>query len=627
MFLLVALAAHGQPAKSGFVQGANFTRYHPPPNFKQVELRLTGERAEQVAGGSNRVNILQPRFIYFRTNGEPLLHVEAPECLFDESDARTRTLSSDAELLLQTGDKRSGIRGRGFQWRQDTMTLVISNDVRAVIQWTNNAAPLEITSDWFEFDAEKNVGRFHENVRGADANQVFTCALLTVAASSTRTNRDGFDLIQADGGLEVTGKQPGQFARAERGTYHRAEERIDLVGAARWEYRGNSGQAEQMTVWMGTTNIDASGEVRLRLPRGSLGAAGNLLSATNRPARAADTNLVSLRADQFTKRGDRLLATGQVRLDDGTNYLTCDRLEGKQATPATPEEFAVATGNVFVGREGGGIYSDRADYNRADGLVVFTGEPRFQQGQAQGAAERVMVRPATSEVQAEGGVKVQLTFAVGDEALLDVIPSPRTNRLATASAKPRTNQVIQVTSRAFVLKENRARFTGGVAAHQLPIDGGERRMTCGEMEILIAADRRHVKRIQARQDVVCERGYVGVTNGLPEHIYSRMESETLTANAQPATGELIDLVAGGGVRVWQAETQATGEAAVFTRATQDLKLQGQSVIDRPEARYTSRQGMTYNLGTGGAVGGYERIELKAAALKEVENLETIRPHE
>jgi len=622
--LLVAILSPGAAEAQFNIGSGNLVRYYPPPNFKQVELRIKGDRADVVPGFSNRFDIARPQFSYFQTNGEPMLFVQTPQCIFDETDSRARSISSQEELVMQTGDKQSSIQGRGFNWQQTNMVLVISNDVRALIRYTNNAPPLEITSRWFEFDANRNLGIFHENVRGEDTNQTFTCETLTIASDPARPNRRGFDLVHAEGGLEIIGKQPGQYAKAQRGTFRHSEERIDLIGAASWQYRGSSGSADQFTLWAGNTNIDATGNVRLSLPRDTLGAAGNLLAATNQSPRTSGTNLATLQANKFTKRGDQLLAEGGVRINDGTNQLTCDRLDGKQATLTSPQEYAVATGNVFVGRDGGGIYSDRADYSKTHGQVLFTGNPRFQQDQARGTAERIIVHPATSEVQAEGGVKVQLTFAGGGESFLNVLPDVRTNRVASPN---RTNETVQVVSKTFTLRDNRALFAGEVEAHQLPMDGSERRMTSAELEVRIAPDRKHVEAVQARQNVVCEKGVAGVTNGPEQRIYSRLECETLTANTNPKTGELVDLIANGKVRVLQAETEATGEQAVFKQASQTLQLIGQSMIDRPEATYTSSKGMSYNLGTGGAVGGYDRIKLKPAVLKESDKLPTLRPHE
>lgn len=606
----------------GFKGAANYSRYYPAPNFKQLEMQLTGESPAPVPGTTNQIGITYPRFAYFRTNGEPLIFIEAPECIFSETDAKARTLHSANELLMRAGDRESSIQGRGFLWQQKGRTLIISNDVRALIKWTNNAPPMEITSRWFEFDAENNRGIFHDDVHGENTNMVFTCASLAISAD--KTNRNSFNLIEADGGLEVTGKIPGQYGRAQRGIYRHADQRIDLAGDAAWSFNGSAGSADRMTVWMSNTNIDASGNVKLRLPRSTLGAAGGLLNLTNAPGKAEGTNLVTILADRFTRRGPQLIAEGAVQVSDGTNQLTCDRLEGRQETPQTPDQTAVAIGNVFVGREGGGIYSERADYSKTHGQVLFTGTkpPRFVQGQTTGTAGRVIAKTTTREVLAEDGVTATLTFASNSDALLNVLPDTKTNRVAQTG---RTNQTVQVTAQNFSLRDRSAVFSGKVAAHQLPTDGSEPRMHCEELEFRLAADKQRAESLQARGNVVCERGIVGMTNGPAASLYSRMDSETLTANISPSTGELVDLTAGGNVHLQREDLTARGEKAIYTRADQLLKLLGKAVIDSPDAIYTSSQSIVWSIATEQVIGSYDSIRFKPAALKRAEDSEKLSP--
>lgn len=573
-------------------------------------MRIIGEQATQVPGASNRFNIDGPQFSYFRTNGEKLIQIEAPRCVFDEADSRARTIYSEDELVMRTGDNRSSIQGRGFRWLQSSMTLIISNEVRALIQWTNNAPPLEITSRWFEFDANRNLGIFHEAVHGENSDLDFNCGELIVSASTRKGSSNALDTIEATGGLVINRKTGVGFARGDRGIYHQANEQIELIGAAEWKFDDYSGKADHMTAWMTTTNFDAVGNVRMSLPAKTLGAAGNLLGNTNGTARTTKTNLVTLSADRFSRQQDQLLADGKVRVSDGTNELTCDRLEGKLPTLLSPEEYAIATGHVFVGRSGGGIHADRADYSKTHDQVVFTGNPRFQQDQTTGTAERVVARPSTGEIQAEGGVNVKLTFAGSGDSFLNVLPSTAANRTATKST---TNQTVQVTADTFSLREQRAVFSGEVAAHQLPIDGSERRMSCGELEVRIASDRRHAESVQARQNVVCEQGRIGVTNGPSESIYSRMESQTLTAKLDPAQGELIDLIAAGGVRLTQPETTATGDMAKYLRATQQLQLVGPSVIDNRVGIWKSSRGLTWDIEKNVVSGSYDSFKSKPAA--------------
>lgn len=590
-------------ARPGLIKGFNATRYHPAPDFRQMELKLTGNEAVQLPGAGKQFRVTKPHFTSYRPTGETEVVIETPECLFDETNPKARTISSEETLSMRSGAGDFSITGRGFRWHQDQKTLIISNDVRALVQYTNNAPPLEITSRWFEFDADQRRGIFHDNVRGEDTNQVFTCELLTISTTTNKTsktqgsssinlagaNSGGLDYIEADGGLTVIGKQPGQRAKARRGAYHHAEQRMDLVGDAEWEFEGRSGEAERITAWNKGENIEASGKVRLTMPRTELGAAGNLLSSTNTAVKTPATNSVTIFADRFTKRGDRLLADGNVRITDGTNQLTCAKLEGKQATPRSPEEFAVATGDVFVGRDNGGIHSDRADYSKAKDQILFTGNPRFVQDQISGTAGRLIVHTLTREVRAENEVAVTFPLAAGSGTLLNILPHEQTNRVAPPQ---RSDQKISVTAQTFQFQDRRGLFTGNVVARELPADGSESRMRADEMEVMLAADQKHAESLQARQNVVCERGTVGVTNGPAE--YSRMDCATLTAHANPTTGDLVQLVADGGVDLRQPTRWAQGTKAIYTHADQVLRLLGQPKIDLPQGVYRSNQELIWD---------------------------------
>lgn len=633
MTFIVAGIAQAQPNNQpGLIKGYNVTQYYPPPNFKQLKMKLTGTEALQLAGSGQRFQITRPHLESFQENGALQVTIETPQCLYDGTEANARTVSSTEALSMRSGTGDFSIQGKGFLWRENEKTLIISNDVRALVRYTNNAPPLEITSRWFEFDAEQLRGVFHDDVRGEDTNQVFTCALLTVSTSTnknqlgaiglTGTNRASLDWIEADGGLEITGISRPGHAKAQRGVFRQNEQRVDLQGNAEWEFEGRSGRAERMTIWQKGESIDANGGVRFTLPRRELGAAGNLLNNDNPATKTPTTNSVTVFADRFTKRGDRLLADGAVRVTDGTNQLTCAKLEGKQATKQSPEEFATATGNVFVGRADGGIHSDRADYAKTKDEILFTGNPRFVQDQISGAADRVVVRTLTREVLAENNVTVSFPLAADTGTLLNFLPEERTNRVASPK---RSDQKVSVTAKTFHLLDRRGIFTGGVQAHELPADGSEPRLRCDELEVLLAADQKHAESLQARQNVVCERGVVGVTNGPNEMIYSRMDCATLMALANPATGEFTRLVADGGVDLQQPDRRARGTKAVYTKADQILRLMGQSRIDLPQGVYRSDRELIWD-NAGQIVTGTEfTIEANPALLKRVEESEKLSP--
>ncbi|MGC3961226.1 MAG: LptA/OstA family protein [Verrucomicrobiota bacterium] len=605
LLLLGATSLFAQANRNGGT-GYNATRYYPAPNFRQMELKLTGSEAMQLPGSGKQFRITKPQFTYYRTTGETEVMIETPECLFDETDAKARTISSEQTLLMRTGTGDFSIAGRGFQWLQDQKTLIISNDVRALLKYTNNAPPLEITSRWFEFDAEQRRGIFHDNVRGEDTNQVFTCELLTVSATTNKTqkpqggspinlagaNSGGLDYIEADGGLTVIGKQPGQRAKAKRGAYRHADQRMDLIGDAEWEYEGRSGKADRFTIWQQGEDIDASGKVRVTLPQKELGAAGGLLSTTNTTAKSASTNLVTIFADRFTKHGERLLADGNVRITDGTNQLTCAKLEGKHSRKEPQEGSAIATGGVFVGRADGGIHADRADYSKAQEEILFTGGPQFVQGEINGTAERVVVNTVSREIRAENDVTVTFPLPAGSGSWMNLLPNEQTNQVA----KPkRTDQKIGVTAQTFQFRDRRGLFTGDVIARELPADGSESRMRADEIEVLLAADQKHAESLQARKNVVCERGTVGVTNGPAE--YSRLECATLTAHLDPATSEFVNLVADGGVDLRQPTRWSRGPKPFILTPTRFFVCKASPGLKCPKALIILRRNSSGTIAT------------------------------
>src|SRR6478736_6292467 len=218
---------YAQQRSSGMAGvGTTMTRYYPAPNFKQMELKLTGDEIAPLANDPKRIRAKKPEFWAYQENGEVMITLRTPECVLDETDTKARRLNSTEQLTVVTGDRRFQLQGRGFLWEHNQRLLTISNDVRALVYWTNDAPPLVITSRWFQFNAESRRGVFHEDVRAEDTNQVLTCAWLTVVGSTnknqpttlglTNMGRGGLELIEADGGMEVTGISRPGHARGRR---------------------------------------------------------------------------------------------------------------------------------------------------------------------------------------------------------------------------------------------------------------------------------------------------------------------------------------------------------------------------------------------------------------------------
>lgn len=587
-----------QPAQIGVGSNFNLTDYYPFPNQRQMKFKLTGTEARPLAG--EKVLIKNMKLQSFRPNGDREIVIEAPECLYDRP---ARQAGSPGPLQVQSGDGRFRIAGEGFAWRQDEKQLVISNNIRSTIQQPrSNAAPLEITSHWFEFNADKRRGVFHENVHGSDAEVEFTCGLLAASAPTG----DAFDLIEAEQDLEIKGKADGRRAAAQRGVYYRSEDRIELSGEATWQVGQNSGRADRVRARQADHSFEATGHVAMKLPREGLGAAGSLLNAGSAPAAASESLLVDLFADQFTSRSNLVVAEGAVRLRDGTNQLSCDRLEGHSG-PTAAGETAIATGHVVVERGDGRMEAQRAVYTESLHALVFTGDPRWRQAQLVGHAERVTVGTVSGEVVAENDVVVTLSVGAGGKSLLSFFPAAETSQ---------SPQTVEVTSRTLRFKEREAVFSGGVQAHQTPRTGSEPRLRSEKLEVQFAASGRGAESLRAVQGVVYEQGTPGITNGLA--IHRRMDANTLTATTDASSGDLAELVAEGGVRIEQPGSLAKGSRAVYVKSTQILRLLGNPSLETPLVIISEANELIWDNAHGTMLGTGYKSQIKPEALKRGE---------
>ena len=112
---LVGLVSGFAQANRDGATGYNATRYHPAPDFRQMEMKLTGSEATQLPGNGKQYRITRPHFTSYRKTGETEVIVETPECLFDETDPKARTLSSEQPLSMRTDAGDFSITGRGFR--------------------------------------------------------------------------------------------------------------------------------------------------------------------------------------------------------------------------------------------------------------------------------------------------------------------------------------------------------------------------------------------------------------------------------------------------------------------------------------------------------------------------------
>ena len=104
--------------------------YYPAPNQQQMKSRLSGAEAQPLAGGL--LAIKQLKLETFGPNGKPEIVVNAPECVYDQSNG---TASSAGPLQVQYQEGKIRVEGEGFLWRQDDSFLTISNHVSTVVKF------------------------------------------------------------------------------------------------------------------------------------------------------------------------------------------------------------------------------------------------------------------------------------------------------------------------------------------------------------------------------------------------------------------------------------------------------------------------------------------------------------
>jgi lipopolysaccharide export system protein LptA len=550
-----------------------------------MKFQLTGARGQPEAG--NRFRVTEAQVRTFRVTGEPEVVITAPDCVYDPSK---RTASSPGHLKVQTGDERFSVEGEGFLWQGDASTLTISNQVRSVIHRATNAPPgavepLVITSRQFEFDMTNFRGVYREQVRGDDPEMEFACGVLTATGS---TNSQTFEVLMAETDVSFLGKKDGQRANTDRAVYTRADDRLEMTGNAAWKQGRQEGRADHAILDRRAQSLQADGNVAWKAPRETLGAGGFFFSTTNAPKHVAaeDSPLVNLYATRFQyypARSNLAIAEGAVRIVDSTNQLTCDKLTARSPAPA--EQTAVAEGNVVVthGHEGRGIRSERAVYTKADDKMVFTGKPAWRMERSDGRADRVTVYNSTRAIHAEGNVATKVTVGAQQSTLLNFFPdSGDTNQ---------GPQVIEVFARELQAKDRQVSFLGDAHAHQSPVTGSEPRLSSDTFEIRFGTNS-NVEIIRAVENVICEQGTPGITNG--PNVYRKLTARTLTARTDLVKGSLADLQAEHNVRIEQFGSLATGDRATYTATNDTFEVSGKPTLETAQMTITDAKTLVWD---------------------------------
>lgn len=128
--LLLAPVLLGQlPPGSSAQGGIKFPDYDR--QTQRLKSLLIGQTAVQQPGGEVLVNSMRVEIYSYDGDTRKIdVVVEAPSCTFDFKE---RIASSPGPLLLKREDGGLLVAGVGFQWRQLSAQLYISNNVQTVI--------------------------------------------------------------------------------------------------------------------------------------------------------------------------------------------------------------------------------------------------------------------------------------------------------------------------------------------------------------------------------------------------------------------------------------------------------------------------------------------------------------
>jgi hypothetical protein len=128
-FLLLLARENGaQQLPVGHATDFISNNYFEPPNEQRVKMRLSGAEALPLPGGLLDVKRLTVET--FALDGKTEMVVHAPQCNYAPLDG---VANSAGHLELDTGDRRLHVTGEGFLWQQAESHLIISNQVKTII--------------------------------------------------------------------------------------------------------------------------------------------------------------------------------------------------------------------------------------------------------------------------------------------------------------------------------------------------------------------------------------------------------------------------------------------------------------------------------------------------------------
>lgn len=126
---IATVFTQGQTLPFGKITDFQIPEFYPPPRENQLRALVRGAEAEAI--GPAVFLIRRPTIHTVDPEGRTNLVLQAADCIYD---ANSRTAWSTNWIVATDGTGEITVSGRGFVWRQQDLTLIISNEVRSTVK-------------------------------------------------------------------------------------------------------------------------------------------------------------------------------------------------------------------------------------------------------------------------------------------------------------------------------------------------------------------------------------------------------------------------------------------------------------------------------------------------------------
>ena len=204
----------------------------------------------------------------------------------------------------------------------------------------------------------------------------------------------------------ATTEPPAEGARvhAEGVSLDLALEGMPAVTVAAEEVRADDGEPMQVL----RPQVDVGGELRLTGKRGTVDLEGEVAAQGDIRAMLQAREPLEIRAERFQidTGASQGRFSGAVEVTQGSLVLLCEELEVSYDPDTDLVRSVVATGAVEIRQEDRLARGQRAEFDRAEGAVVLTGEPYLEQGKVHLRGSVIRFHVDGGEITCEGCLAV-----------------------------------------------------------------------------------------------------------------------------------------------------------------------------------------------------------------------------